>query len=189
LGEDESALERLFAERYQPMVRLAAWLVNDRALAEEIVQDAFVRLVAAGPALTDLNAPQAYLRTAVVNLSRSRLRRLALARRHRPLAAGYAEGPEDYLVDEELASAVADLARRQRECIVLRYSEDLAVDAIAVALGISSGSVKTHLHRGLRSLAQTMGGRRPVAGGGPAATPVPVEPVEPIGPAREGRAP
>ena len=136
------------------MVRLAAWLVNDVALAEEIVQDAFVRLATTTSDLSTLDSDSAYLRTIVVNLTRTKIRRLAIARRHRPDPAGSSPAADAMLIDEDLASAVASLPRRQRECVVLRYTVDLAVKEIAETLGISPGSVKSHLHRALATLSR-----------------------------------
>jgi RNA polymerase sigma-70 factor (sigma-E family) len=153
-------LAELFHSRYQPMVRLAAWLVGDSTVAEDVVQDAFVRLNTSGVDLSQLESAHGYLRTTVVNLCRTRLRRLGLARlRLTDVAAGRPDahpGPESYLVDEDLARAVAALPRRQRECVVLRYTEDLTVQQIADTIGTSAGSVKTHLHRALNSLANTL---------------------------------
>lgn len=150
-------LTRLFNERYHPMVRLATWLLGDQGAAEDVVQEAFVRLQASSTELASLESGAAYLRTTVVNLTRSAGRRRRLADRHRPDAPSSVPGPEAYLVDEELVAAVRSLPRRQRECVVLRYSEDLTVDQIAAAIGTRPGSVKTHLHRGLASLAARLG--------------------------------
>lgn len=150
-------LAELFNQRYHPMVRLAAWLLGDQAAAEDVVQEAFVRLQTSSTDLDSIESGAAYLRTAVVNLTRSVGRRRAVANRFRPERMTTAPGPEDYLADEDLAAAVASLPRRQRECVVLRYSEDLTVDQIATALGIGPGSVKTHLHRGLASLSNRLG--------------------------------
>ena len=127
------------------MVRLAAWLVGDSALAEDIVQDAFVRLNTTSADLNDLDSGPAYLRVTVVNLCRSRHKREALARRLRTQdrPARSAPGPEAFLLDEDLVAAVASLSRRQRECVVLRYSEDLSVDQIAAAIVV--GSAKAYV--------------------------------------------
>lgn len=161
----DNDLERLFNDRYRPMVRLATWLVGDRTSAEEIVQDAFValadqRLSAGSVWAGSLESPEAYLRTAVVNRTRSHHRRRAMKRRLLPRAVEperTSPSPDELMVDDELAAAVAELPRRQRECVVLRYTEDLTVDAIARILGIGAGSVKTHLHRALKTLEATLG--------------------------------
>ncbi len=156
----ETIIGALFRRRYRAMVRLAAWLLGDASSAEDLVQDAFVRVARSD--LTSVASLDAYLRTTVVNLTRTRRRRLALAGRHRIVeitnSLDSVPGPEALLADEDLADAVGRLPRRQRECVVLRYTEDLRLADIATALGISVGSVKTHLHRGLSALEDSLDG-------------------------------
>jgi RNA polymerase sigma-70 factor (ECF subfamily) len=55
-----------------------------------------------------------------------------------------------------VVDALRTLPHRQRECVALRYYLELSVDEIADAIGVSANSVKTHLKRGLRSLAATL---------------------------------
>ena len=138
------------------MVKLASWLVNEQDLGEEIVQDVFVKLAAPDFAIEELASPRAYLRTAVVHQSRSRIRRLVRARRHRPERSLPVDGPEDFLADQELADAIKTLPRRQREVVVLRFTDDLKVADIAATLGLAEGTVKKHLHRALATLRQLL---------------------------------
>ncbi len=160
LGDDGSSrLAELFTERYQPMVRMAAWLLGDATAAEDVVQDAFARLQAAPVAPEDLDSAAAYLRTTVINLTRTRRKRLTFARTRIPDQPLTTPGPEAFLVDEELVDAIAALPVRQRECVVLRFGEDLTIDQIAEVLGVGSGSIKTHLHRGLRALERRLADR------------------------------
>jgi RNA polymerase sigma-70 factor (ECF subfamily) len=56
--------------------------------------------------------------------------------------------------------AVRSLPVRQRDCITLRYFEELGIDAIATTLGLSPNSVKTHLQRGLAGLERSLSGSR-----------------------------
>lgn len=77
-------LEVVYRREHAPMVRLAHLLVRDRAVAEELVQDAFLRLHAR---LDGVDDPGAYLRTTVVNLCRGHGRREETARRHGPALA------------------------------------------------------------------------------------------------------
>ncbi|MBV8986638.1 MAG: hypothetical protein JO248_19570 [Acidimicrobiia bacterium] len=73
-----SGLDALYRAHYESMVRLAGLLTGDFSIGEEIAQDAFARLVDA----RGVREPSAYLRATVVNLSRSRIRRAVIARRH-----------------------------------------------------------------------------------------------------------
>ncbi len=151
------SVEALFRTDYRRLVELARLLVDDVGQAEEVVQDAFVSLHRHWPALRSPAAAPAWLRTAVVNGSRGQLRRRATARRHlRSVEPPLGPGPDDRAVLAEehraVAAALRGLPGRQRECLALRFYEDLTEAEIAAALGISTGSVKTHVHRGMAAL-------------------------------------
>jgi RNA polymerase sigma-70 factor (sigma-E family) len=149
-------LEGVYRQHYRSLVRLASLLVDDVGRCEEIVQDAFVNVWRRGPAVrADARLP-AYLRSAVLNGARSHLRRRQVARRHLEAVHDPGAGAEDAGLagDEHLVlAALRGLPRRQREVLVLRYYLDLPEVEIADTLGIAPGSVKTHAHRGLATLA------------------------------------
>jgi RNA polymerase sigma-70 factor (sigma-E family) len=153
-------LAALYETQRVGLARLAFLLVDDGALAEELTQEAFARLYRRWSHLASPEAAPAYLRTTVVNLARSVLRRRALTRRHgRGSAATAASAEDDALAREaqrDMMDAVRRLPRRQRECVVLRYWADLTEAEIASTLGISAGSVKTHSHRALAALGRSL---------------------------------
>ncbi len=153
-----SDFEGVYRRDHARLVGLATWLIGGRAPAEEIVHDVFVRVVENPPALREPEQLGAYLRSAVVNRCRSRVRRLVLERRHANTARESTEADIDSL--SHVRDAVLALPMRQRQAIVLRFYDDLSVDQIAQVLGISSGSVKTHLHRGMRTLESRLEERR-----------------------------
>jgi len=158
---DWELLSLLFRQKYASMVRVAELLVGDRAVAEEIAQDAFVRLQPRLGRLGGADDAQRYLRAIVVNLSRSALRRRGLARRHTleiPVRVDDGSGPRAEHAD--VVAALRRLPRRQAECLVLRYYLDLSEAEIAKTLGISPGSVKTHASRGLDALSEILGGEQ-----------------------------
>jgi RNA polymerase sigma-70 factor (sigma-E family) len=151
-----SAYEGLFRDHYAQLVRLASLLVDDKGTAEEVVQEAFMRLFRHWDRLERLDAAPAYLRASVVNLSRSRLRRRAVSRRH-ALGPLDPEPAADLRViarqaDDAIFAAITKLPRRQRECLVLRYYGDLSDPEIATTLGVSRGAVKSYMHRALSAL-------------------------------------
>lgn len=158
------ALAALHAEHYASLVGTAYWILGDRTLAEEIAQDAFVRLAESWNQLNDHAAAPAWLRRTVINLSRSKIRRLVVGRRKREQVASRAaadltreaDGASE-LAHGELGTAIRSLPMRQRECVVLRFVHDLTVADIAITLGVGEGSVKTHLHRALKTLGSTLG--------------------------------
>ncbi len=156
-------LRGLYDAHWRYLVRLAALLVDDVASAEDVVQDAFVALHRRAGSLRDPDAALAYLRTSVLNLSRSVLRRRQTARKHLRVAEPEATAPADHDVlvrDEHRAAlrAVRALPRHQREVLVLRYWSGMSEREIAQTLGISPGSVKSAASRGLATLHKVLGG-------------------------------
>ncbi|MDZ7675275.1 MAG: SigE family RNA polymerase sigma factor [Acidimicrobiales bacterium] len=149
----------LYRSEYAHLVRLATLLVDDVGEAEELVQDAFVAAARTRQgSFQDAGSAPAYLRSAVLNRARSRLRTRRVRRRHLrsvdppPSAPG---ADRQALASEETRRMLAVLGRlpaRQREVLVLRYYLELSEAEIADELGISAGSVKTHAHRGLAAL-------------------------------------
>ncbi|MGI9606726.1 MAG: sigma-70 family RNA polymerase sigma factor [Acidimicrobiales bacterium] len=148
------SVEALYRRDHARLVGLAHWLVGDRAVGEEIVQEVFADLLVRETEVLRTVEPAAYARRAVVNRCRSRIRRLVLERRH---AAATDDFAHEHAIDPTVLDRVLALPIRQRQCVVLRFYEDLTVDQIADDLGISAGSVKTHLHRAMKKLAVSLG--------------------------------
>jgi len=138
-------LDALFREHADRLVLLAASITFDRAVAEEVVQEAFVGLHQAGDRVHN---PGGYLRRSVVNLSIKSIRRRQTAGRYRPPPQPTTAIPE---IDEGW-NAVQRLAPRQRAVVALRYWEDLSEADIAAVLGWPPGTVKSTLHRALKRL-------------------------------------
>ena len=152
-------LESVYREHYRSLVRLGSLLIDDVGTCEELVQDAFVKVWRRGPMLRDPSRLPAYLRSAVLNGARSHLRRSGVARRHLQSVPEPGAAPEQSpLAGEEgrVLAALRSLPDRQREVLALRYYLDLSETEIAATLGISAGSVKTHAHRGLATLADRL---------------------------------
>jgi RNA polymerase sigma-70 factor (sigma-E family) len=141
----ESDFDRLYRSSRDPMIRLARLFTGSTAAAEEIVQEAFLRIYQRGGSPDN---PEAYLRTTVTNLCRSHLRRLRLERNVSHRGDVSVQNPE---IDETW-DALCRLPFRQRSVVILRFYEDLSVEEIANALGCRLGTVKSRLHRGLEKL-------------------------------------
>lgn len=161
--EREAALARLFDLHYTPMLRLAALLGADDP--ENIVAEAYYQLYRKWKKVRDTDSAEAYLRSVVCNLSRMRIRHLQVVRRHTetPPADWAASAESSALLRDDqrvLVSALQRLPARQREALVLRHWLGLKEGEIAAAMGISTGSVKTHTSRGIAALTQAMESRR-----------------------------
>ncbi|MFG2616572.1 RNA polymerase sigma factor [Streptomyces sp. NPDC048507] len=146
------------------MVRLAVLLVDDQATAEDVVQDAFTALYRRyGEQIAEVDNALGYLRTAVVNTSRSVLRRRRTARAWiPPVTADVPSAEVSVVLDEaqrEVLAALRGLTPRRRQVLVLRYWEDLSEAEIAETLGISRGSVKSNASRALDALERILEGR------------------------------
>jgi RNA polymerase sigma factor (sigma-70 family) len=144
-----SDLTTLYRRQRDAMVRLARLLTGSTAVAEEVVQEAFLKMHQLGQRPQN---PDGYLRTTVANLSRSHLRRLRLERRVSSRERVTFIDPE---IDETW-EAVCRLPFRQRAVLALRFYEDLAEADIASVLRCRPGTVKSSLHRGLARLREEL---------------------------------
>ncbi|HVM39556.1 MAG TPA: SigE family RNA polymerase sigma factor [Acidimicrobiia bacterium] len=146
IDDPHEGITVLYRERYASMVRLAYLLTGSNEAAEELVQDAFVKVHRRWDRAYE---PAAYLRTAVVNNCRSWHRRRFLERDRRPHAAPEAVEPSE---PDHMWEALGALQPRQRAALVLKFYEDLSEEQIASALGCRPGTVKSLVHRGLAEL-------------------------------------
>ena len=148
-------LEQVFYVSYRRLVVQLYGVVGDRAEAEDVVQEAFVRAVAAGQRFTATTNPEAWLRTTAINLHRSRWRKLRNFSRIKERMAA----PEDIPgLDDRLdvIDALRSLPVEQREVVALHHLADLPVAEIAQELGLPAGTVKSRLSRGREALAQAL---------------------------------
>jgi RNA polymerase sigma-70 factor (sigma-E family) len=156
-------LADLYTEHRMRMVRLAILLVDDPSTAEDVVQEAFTGLHRHWAGLRDEAAAVGYLRTAVVNGSRSVLRRRRTAREYVPPHQVNARSAESLAMlsaeHQAVVDALGTLPPRQREVLVLRYYGGLSEAEIADATGISRGTVKSTASRALDAVARVMGSR------------------------------
>ncbi len=151
----------LYDTHHDALVRFAALVAPEDSMAEDLVQEAFVRLYRSWRRIREPDKVPAYLRSTVANLARGRGRRLSVAQRHRPSlppnAASAEEGALRTETSNEVVAQLRHLPARQRECLVLRYYQGLTESEIAATLGISIGSVRTHISRGMAAMTILMG--------------------------------
>jgi RNA polymerase sigma factor (sigma-70 family) len=158
----DALVVRLFEAEGVSLVRLARLFVDDRNAAEDLVQEAFIRLARSAHRIENPSRAAAYLRSIVLNLARDHNRRGLVSLRHQLPFDDDQASIEDQITlrddRRDVIEALRDIAPRQRDCLVLRYFHELGIDDIAETLGISRNSVKTHLRRGLDALEQRLGG-------------------------------
>ena len=143
-------LASVYRDRYVPVVRLAAHIVGSVAIAEELTQDAFIRLQGSWDGVEN---PAAFLNTAVVNLCRTWLQRTRMGDR---LAAIAAE-PITLLAElDETRLALDRLPDKYRIVLALRFYADLPEAEIARLLDCRLGTVKSQIHRGLAKLKEAL---------------------------------
>ncbi len=148
-------LGELFAQHAAAATRLGYLLTGDRAIAEDLVQEAFVRIAGRLGHLRDPSAFQAYLRSTVINLSRMHFRKQKTERTYLEREANLRrpEGTErDVTVTEAMRVALLNLPERQRAAIVLRFYEDLSDTATARILRCPPGTVRSLVSRGMETL-------------------------------------
>ena len=147
-------MEELYAANAQRAGRLAYFLVGDRELAQDLVQDAFLRVFARWGNLRDPQSFSAYLNRTIVNLAHKTHRRRGVERRHldkQPRLEAVAS-ERDYETADELWGQLQLLPQRQRTAIVLRYYEDLSDHQAAAAMGCSETAIASLVQRALSTL-------------------------------------
>jgi RNA polymerase sigma-70 factor (sigma-E family) len=152
-GAEGGRMAELYQAHAPDAARLAYLLTGDRALAEDLVHEAFARLFGRFRDLRHPEAFRAYLRATVVNLARSHFRRRKVERAYLERAGRAPEAPPDIMGGRhEMWEALQRLQPRQRAAIVLRYYEDLTEAQTAEVLGCAVGTVKSLVSRGLDRL-------------------------------------
>lgn len=161
LDDRERAIAELFETHHLGLVRLAVVLGADDA--EDVVAEAFYQLYRRWRRLRNTEAAVGYLRSVVMNQTRMRIRHNQVVRRHTQRAGASTEqvqSGEAMVVarhdQQALVAAVRTLPDRQREALVLRYWLDLGEREIAETMGVSAGSVKVHISRGMASLTRKL---------------------------------
>jgi RNA polymerase sigma-70 factor (ECF subfamily) len=150
---DDDQVAELYRVGFRRLVVQVYAVTGDMGEAQEAVQEAFLRALAAPRRIAGLANPEAWLRRVAVNTARSRHRRRRILARllHRvPPAPVVADPSPDHVV---LMAALRRLPTGQRDALALHYLADLPVDEVAETLGVSPGTVKSRLSRGRVALA------------------------------------
>ena len=154
-------LAELYERHAREATRLAYLLTGDRALAEDLVQDAFVRLAGRFIDFRDPDGFAHYLRRTVVNLSNSWYRRRRVERAYverEGAVPRHPAGAPDPAERDELWRKLQTLNPKQRAAIVLRFYEDLSDVQAGEVLRCSPGTVRSLVSRGVTTLRSELEG-------------------------------
>jgi RNA polymerase sigma-70 factor (sigma-E family) len=156
-------LAELYRLHIDQAFRLAYLLTADRELAQDLAQDAFVRLTGRLLRLRRTGDFQAYLRATVVNLANSHFRRRRVERGYLQRQSELPQpqsGDRDLDVKDQLQRALLALPTRQRTAIVLRFYEDLSETQTAELMRCRTGTVRSLVSRGMQTLRTDLKGAR-----------------------------
>lgn len=145
--------EDLYAAHGAEALRVAYLMTGDKALAEDVAQEAFVRLLKGFHNVRNPDAFRAYLLRTVTNLTNSHFRKSKRERdfsRREPKLRS--EDPIDLGSRDMLWGALLRLPARQRTALVLHYCHDLSEQQTADVMQISLKAVKSLVGRGLAKL-------------------------------------
>jgi RNA polymerase sigma-70 factor (sigma-E family) len=161
--EPAGQLAELYVRHVPAANRLAFLLTGERAQAEDLVHDAFVRCVGRFGHLRAHEAFDAYLRRTIVNLHTSRLRRVRVEREFLAKEAAHVErgasgAMPDVATRQDLWQRLRTLPPRQRAVLVLRYYEDLSERETADAMRCSIAAVKSLTARATAALREGIEG-------------------------------
>lgn len=150
------AFEAVFRADHRSIVALAWALTGDRAVAEEVTQEAFLRAHQRWGRIGGYDNPGAWVRRTAINLALSDRRRRGAERRALERVGPPAESSDDgagaVASADRFWRAVRALPRRQAAVVALHYVEDRSVAEIATVLEIAEGTVKAHLHQARAAL-------------------------------------
>lgn len=147
---ERTEFEWVFRSTYPSVLRTTYLILHDRGRAEEVTQDAFLRLCERWRGVQRIEVPEAWVRrvavrAAVRSAQRTRQRTAPPPEDDRPSWAD--------LPDVDLARAIASLPPQQRAAVALHYLDDLPVEEVAQHLGVTASTVKQHLFRARSRLA------------------------------------
>lgn len=151
---DQDEFERVFRSAYRAVLQTSILVLQDRGRAEEVTQDAFLRLYERWGGAVAFERPEAWVRKVAL---RDAIRRAKRERVVPVMAADDARAASDRLPDIDLLRAVGELPAQQRAAVALHYLEDLPVDHVAGLMEIAPATVRQHLFQARSHLAHRLG--------------------------------
>jgi RNA polymerase sigma factor (sigma-70 family) len=143
----EQSFEDFFVSVF-PRARAVARRIVGSSLAEDVAIEGLARAFARWKAVSGMDRPEAWVMRVVTNAALDEVRR----KKAIPDDITVRDASADFVVHDGIVEALRTLTRRQQEVVVLRYIVDLPEEEVAHILGVSTGTVKTHLHRAIPHL-------------------------------------
>jgi RNA polymerase sigma-70 factor, ECF subfamily len=156
---DVDDYESMFRAHYGRLVRAMTVVSGNSESAADAVQSAFVKAHVRWRRLRHYEDPVAWIRRVAINELRDEGRRNVRKQRAVQILGSQLQETTHEPVIDEMAELLAELPRQQRLAVSLYYVEQLTVAEIAVALKLSEGAVKFHLHRGRERLRAVLTGK------------------------------
>jgi RNA polymerase sigma factor (sigma-70 family) len=156
----ESEFGAFCVEEHPRLVGSLSLYCGDRAVAEELAQDALARACRDWRKVRRMGAPGAWTHRVAINLANSYFRRAAAEirakRRLQEEQRAHTDSGLEPVAAVTIRAAVAALPRRQRAALILRYYVDLPVREVAVAMECPEGTVKTLTSKAIESLRRSL---------------------------------
>lgn len=150
--------EQFYRRELKPVIGLAYALSGSRSAAEDLAQEAFLAAHSSWERVSQYEKPEAWVRRVVANKSvsmfRRKMREAKAMARMKPESSYLPRIPAE---DDEFWKEVRGLPKRQSQAIALHYLEEMSVAEIAEILECAEGTVKVHLHKGRKRLADRLG--------------------------------
>jgi len=153
-----STFEAFFEDQHAALFGALYLITRDRHEAEEIMQDAFLRMWERWDKVSSLADPVGYLYRTAMNLFRKRWRRASVALKHRARFAPRDDEISQIEMRVAVVHAMASLSPRQRAAIVLTDLLSYSSEEAGVMLGIAPGTMRMHTSRARAALAKTLRG-------------------------------
>lgn len=151
--QTDGEVAALYARACPRLIGLLTCIGGSRGDAEEIAQDAFVKLLTRWERVSAFDDPEAWVRAVAVRMLISRLRRARVARLGLSRLGGTASQPAPGPDRVDVAAALRTLPPKQRAVVVLHHALDLPVERVAEELNVPVGTVKSRLARARAALA------------------------------------
>ena len=155
-SDERRDFEAVFRGTFASVMRTVYLVVHDPGVAEDVTQDAFLKLLQKWSTVADYDRPEAWVRKVAVRMAIRQAAR-EQSRHGREVRAQPAQVHDGPDADPDVVRAVRGLAPMQRAVVVLFYWEDRPVGEIARTLEVSESTVKQHLYRARARLAAVLG--------------------------------